>query len=165
MPKNQLKPEIEGMLAEAVHSELYASNLYKHLANQLQRLGYFGAQKFFLHESADELEHYQRHADYINDRGGVAAVPAIEAMSEPVAGLRDAIEAAYDTELQLQSDYAKWYGLCTADPVTQQHLLQYLEIQRKAVGEYGDLLDRLDRAGGDACALLIIDKELGNLAG
>jgi ferritin len=156
---NQLKPEIEAILADAVHAELYASHLYKHVANQLQRLGYFGAQKFFLSESADELEHYQRHVNYINDRGGVAGLPALADAVDPVESLRDALELAYDTELALQSNYADWFG--KVDVITQQHLLQYLEIQRKSVGEYGDLIARLDRVEGDACGVLLIDQELG----
>ena len=39
--------------------------------------------------------------------------------------------------------------------------MQFLEIQRKAVGAYGDLLARLELAGDDKCALLLIDQELG----
>ena len=155
---NQLKPEVEAILADAVHAELYASHLYKHVANQMQRLGYFGAQKFFLSESADELEHYQRHVDYINDRGSVAAVPALADAVDPVESLRDALKLAYDTEFALQTNYAEWYG--QVDVITQQHLLQYLEIQRKSVGEYGDLIARLDRVDGDACGVLLIDQEL-----
>lgn len=157
--KNTLTAPVENLLADAVHAELYAANLYKHLANQLQRLGYPGAQKWFLHESSDELDHYQRHADYLNDRGSVAQVPAVEAILDKVTELRGALQIAYDTELALQDDYARWYGL--ADPVTQQHLLQFLEIQRKSVGEYGDWLARVDRAAGDPCGLLLIDQELG----
>ena len=45
--------------------------------------------------------------------------------------------------------------------MTQQFLLQFLEIQRKSIGEYGDWLSRLDRTGDDECGILIIDKELG----
>ena len=161
MPKSLLSPEVKACLDEAVHAELYAANLYKHLANQLQRLGYFGAQKFFLAESASELEHYQLHANYQNDSGTVASIPAIEAMDEPIGTLRDAIEAAYDTELQLEKDYIRWYSACTKDPVTAEFLLQFLRGQRKSVGEYGDLLARLDLAGDDRAALLQIDNELG----
>lgn len=157
--KNQLSPEVEAILADAVHAELYASHLYKHVANQLQRMGYFGAQKFFLSESADELGHYQRHVDYINDRGGVAALPALADAVDPVGSLRDALELAYDTELTLQTNYAEWFG--QVDVITQQHLLQFIEIQRKSVGEYGDLLARLDRIEGDACGVLLIDQEMG----
>ena len=161
MPKSLLSPEVKACLDEAVHAELYAANLYKHLANQLQRLGYFGAQKFFLAESASELEHYQLHANYQNDSGTVASIPAIEAMDEPIGTLRDAIEAAYDTELQLEKDYIRWYSACTKDPVTAEFLLQFLRGQRKSVGEYGDLLARLDLAGDDRAALLQIDNKLG----
>lgn len=161
MPKSLLSPEVKACLDEAVHAELYAANLYKHLANQLQRLGYFGAQKFFLAESASELEHYQIHANYQNDSGTVAGIPAIEAMDEPIGTLRDAIEAAYDTELQLEKDYIRWYSACTKDPVTAEFLLQFLRGQRKSVGEYGDLLARLDLAGDDRAALLQIDNKLG----
>lgn len=157
--KNQLSPEVEGILAEAVHAELYASHLYRHIANQLQRLGYFGAQKFFLGESQDELGHYQRHVDYVNDRGGVVALPALADVADTVADLRGALELAYETELALQGDYAQWYG--QVDVITQQHLLQFIEIQRKSVGEYGDLLARLDRVDGDACGVLLIDQEMG----
>lgn len=157
--KNQLSPEVESILAEAVHAELYASHLYRHVANQLQRLGYFGAQKFFLSESSDELEHYQRHVDYINDRGSVAAVPALADAIDAVGSLGDALELAYETELALQGNYADWFG--RVDVITQQHLLQFIEIQRKSVGEYGDLLARLTRADGDPCGILLIDQEMG----
>ena len=44
---------------------------------------------------------------------------------------------------------------------TAHFLLQFLEIQRKSIGEYGDWLSRLELAGDDKCAILIIDKELG----
>lgn len=161
MPKSLLSPEVKACLDEAVHAELYAANLYKHLANQLQRLGYFGAQRFFLAESASELEHYQIHANYQNDSGTVASIPAIEAMDEPIGTLRDAIETAYDTELQLEKDYVRWYSACAKDPVTAEFLLQFLRSQRKSVGEYGDLLSRLDLAGDDRAALLQIDNKLG----
>ena len=75
--------------------------------------------------------------------------------------LRDAIEAAYDTECQLERDYIRWYSACSKDPVTAEFLLQFLRGQRKSVGEYGDLLARLTLAGEDRAAILMIDSELG----
>lgn len=157
---NLLDKATEDMLNRAVQSELYASHLYKHIANQMQRVGFFGAQKFFAGESADELEHYQKIADYMNDRGAMAKTPALEACNERPAGLVDAMELGYETELQLMRDYEKWYRECKC-VTTQQFLLQFLETQRKSVGEYGDWLSRLAIVGADRCGLLIIDKELG----
>ena len=157
--KNLLPAKAKANLDAAIHAELFASNLYKHLANQLQRLGFFGAQKFFLAESGDELEHYQRIVDYQNDSGTVAKMPAIEAMDDTVTSLEDALKIAYATEEQLGRDYLRWYG--EADPVTQQFLLQFLAIQRKSVGEFSDLLARMERVKGDNAGILQIDKELG----
>ena len=157
---NLLKKETQDILNKAVKSELYASHLYKHVANQMQRIGYFGAQKFFAGESADELTHYQLIADYMNDRGSMAETPALEACREKPGSLRDALELAYETELQLANDYESWYKTCNC-VITQQFLLQFLEIQRKSVGEYGDWLARMDRVGSDECGILMIDKELG----
>ena len=99
---NLLDKATEDMLNKAVHAELYASHLYRHVANQMQRVGFFGTQKFFAGESADELTHYQRIADYMNDRGAMAKVPALEACTETVGDMVEAIELGYETERQLR---------------------------------------------------------------
>lgn len=160
MPKNTLKPEVEQLLQDAVHSELFAAHLYRHLAAQMQRLGFFGASKFFREEASSELEHYEKHVGYLNDRGSCAQTPELVAISDTMISLNHAVTTAYNTELQLMQDYADWSE--AADPVTRQFLLQFLEIQRTSVGEYGDLLTRLERAGADPAGILIIDKEMGS---
>lgn len=160
-PKMIIDSSLKALIDDAIHSELYASNLYKHIANQLQRIGYFGAQKFFAAESAAELEHYQRHVQFLNDVGGVAKVPAIEAMNEPIDTLSDAVELGYETELQLYEDYVSWYKQAESDPVVQQFLLQFLELQRTSVGEYGDLLARIQLVDQDKAGMLLIDQEMG----
>lgn len=161
LAKMIISADCKKMLDDAVHSELYASNLYKHIANQLQRLGYLGTAKFFLRESADELTHYQLHADFQNDVGTVAKVPVIEAMNETIATLSDAIETGYETEVELLQSYQDWYRQASDDPVVQQFLLQFLEIQRRSVGEYGDLLARIQLVDQDKAGMLLIDQELG----
>jgi len=158
---NLLDKPTEDMLNKAVHAELYASHLYKHIANQMQRAGFFGTQKFFAGESADELKHYQLIADYMNDRGAMAKVPALEACTDVATDIVDAIELGYETELQLMRDYEKWYRECKC-VTTQQFMLQFLETQRKSVGEYGDLLSRLGLVSGDKAGMLMMDQELGN---
>ncbi len=159
--KSLLSKALEAMLNEAVHAELYASNLYRHLANQAQRMGYFGAQKHFSSAASEEVEHYQKLADYMNDRGSVAKVPALEAITDKVGSMADMLEAAFEAELDLERNYVRWYKNCECE-ITKQFLLDFLEEQRKAVGEYGDLISRLDRAGDNEAAILLIDQELGS---
>jgi ferritin len=58
-------------------------------------------------------------------------------------------------------DYEKWYRECKC-VTTQQFMLQFLETQRKSVGEYGDLMSRLGLVSGDKAGMLMMDQELGN---
>ena len=159
MPKNLFQIGVEKKLQEAAQAELQASHLYKHLANQCQRIGLFGAAKYFKEESADELIHYQNIADYMNNLGSYASLPDIDSIDVTIKTLRDAVQAAYDAELELGKQYTTWYT--QVDPMTQQFLLQFLATQSNSIGKYGDLLARLDLAGDDRCAILIIDKEMG----
>ena len=159
MLKNLLSHKAGVILQSAISQELYASNLYKHLSNQCQRLGYFGAADYFKKESKDELKHYQLIADYMNDLGSVAEMPDVDGCDDEIKTLADAIERAYKQEVDLGKKYTTWHG--QVDPMTGQFLLQFLEIQRKSIGEYGDLLSRLELADDNAAALLMIDQELG----
>lgn len=159
-PKILISASCKAMLDDAIYLEMSQSQLWKHIANHMQRAGFFGAQKYFLKESAEELEHYQVIVDFLNDVGCVAKVPELDAQTEEFNTLTKAIEAAYNTEFDVYQDYKRFYEN-EDDAVVKQFLLQFLEIQRKAVGAYGDLLARLEIVGDDKCGMLIIDQELG----
>jgi ferritin len=145
--KSLLSASTMALFKSAIESELYASNLYKHIANQLQRLGYFGAQEYFLKESAEELTHYQKLVDFINDMGTVAPVPSVPAITDKIPNLLAALELAYETELSLMDDYKKFYETVEdeeKDCITATFLIEFLQIQRKSVGEYGDFIARFN---------------------
>lgn len=159
-PKMIISAVSKAMLDDAIYLELSQSHLWKHIANHMQRAGYFGAQKYFLKESAEELEHYQMIVDFLNDVGAVAVMPDIDRQTMAFDTLPKALQKAYDTEFSVYKSYEDLYDK-EKDCVVKQFLLQFLEIQRKAVGTYGDLLSRLQIGGDDKCALLLIDQELG----
>jgi len=145
---------------QALYQEMYVSHLYRHIANQLQILGYLGSYKFFKHESEEEIEHYQKIADFLNDVGVLAEMPMIDKCDEKIEGIVDAIEVAYESEVSLLEFYTDFYK--TADPTCQQILLEFIEIQRKSAGLYGDYSARLAVINGDTCGLIIFDQELAN---
>lgn len=141
MVKSLLSANMKKGLQDALQIELYQSNLWKHLANHLQRLGFFGSQKYFLTESAEELTHYQIIADFMNDMGDVADVPAIEAIKDKIETIGDALEIGYETELDVLNQYKDLYKMAEEeDCAVAVFLQQFITIQVKAVGQYGDLL-------------------------
>ena len=164
MKQNLLSEASKSILDNAVVQELTASNMYKQLANQCQKIGLFGASKFFLNESEDELKHYQMHVDYTNDRGTVIDVPAITRQTYKINTLQDALLIAYKAEYDLGELYNKWYiQALSKDVPTALHLLKYVQIQSNSIGEYGNWLARLELVKDDTCGMLIIDKELGDV--
>jgi len=159
--KSLLSSSDKELLNEAAHHELYASNYYKYVAACMQRAGFFGAQKFFEKESADEISHYYMLRDFVNDMGCEIETPSID---EPKSLKEDdclkcVLEAAYQLELDLYQFYTKFYTTAKA-PAVQIALIDFVNIQRKSVGEYGDLIARYSKAND----MLIFDKELGKLA-
>lgn len=141
MVKSLLSANMKKGLQDALQVELYQSNLWKHLANHLQRLGFFGSEKYFMTESAEELTHYQIIADFMNDMGDVADVPAIEAIKDKIETIGDALEIGYETELDVLNQYKDLYKMAEEeDCAVAVFLQQFITIQVKAVGQYGDLL-------------------------
>lgn len=161
--KSLLSASLKKGLQGALQVELYQSNLWKHLANQLQRLGYSGSQKYFLAESAEELTHYQIIVDFINDMGDVASVPAIEAINDKVASIGDALEIGYETELDVLNQYKKLYKQAEEeDCAVGIFLQQFITIQVKAVGQYGDLLAKY-KVAEETKELLEFDEHIADV--
>ena len=159
--KSLLTPSMKKGLQKAIYAELYQSNLWKHIANQLQRLGYFGGQKYFLAESAEELTHYQVFVDFINDMGDVADVPKIDAVEDDIESIATALQVAYDMELDVYNQYKKFYEEAKDEDVTVSIFMQqFVTIQLKAVGTYGDLISRYNKCGTNEAAILEFDRYL-----
>ena len=139
--KSMLSAEMKKGLQQSIYWELYQTNLCKSLANQLQRLGLFGSQKYFLAESAEELTHYKIIVEFMNDMGDCADLPKIEAIEDKVKNIGDALEIGYETETDVYNhykDFAK--DALKEDLAVYNFLQQFIDIQVKAVGAYGDLL-------------------------
>jgi ferritin len=163
MLKSLLSKDMKEGLNDAVQVELQQSSLWKSLANQMQRLGYFGSQKYFLAESAEELTHYQMHVEFMNDMGDCADLPKIDAVNDKVKTIGDALEIGYEIELDVYNQYKEFYEKAASeDVVVAQYLLQFLEIQRKAVGHYGDLLAKY-KVAEETKEILEFDQHINDL--
>ena len=163
LAKSLLTASMKKGLQDAVQVELQQSNLWKSLANQMQKLGFFGSQKYFLAESAEELTHYQMHVEFMNDMGDCAELPKIEGIADKVNNIGDALEIGYEIELDVYNQYKDFYEKAADDDVVvAQYLLQFLEIQRKAVGHYGDLLAKY-KVANETKEILEFDQHISDI--
>ena len=162
MKKSLLSSADLKSLQQAVEHELYASNFYKYAASCCQKQGLFGAQKFFENESADELKHYYKLRDFLNDMGSEADMPQIDEVDfKEGIDLMGILDASFELEKDLGEFYGKFY-FATKDAAVQVRIHKFVKIQTKAVGEYMDLLSRLSLVSECPGGLLIFDQELGN---
>lgn len=157
--KSLLSSQDKAGLNKAVAFELRAANTYKYFATCLQKMGYFGAQSYFLKESNEELAHWQILADFFNDRNDEADMPSVPAINVESESIKSLFEEALSLEMEGEEIYQDLHK-SSKDVTVQQFLLQFIEIQRKSIGEYLDLIATLDRCGNDHAAILIFDQSL-----
>ena len=157
--KSLLSADDKSRAQEALANELKAHLTYRQFSASMQRAGYFGASIFFDKESADEMEHYKDWEEFMDDRGDMASVPKTPGIYPKPALLKNAFDEAYKMELDLGEFYEGFYE-ATDDPTVKVFVQKYIDTQRKSVGEYGDLLARLERCGDNQAALLMFDAEL-----
>lgn len=156
-----IEPKIKEWLIKSMESEMYSANLYRHLANQLQRLGYDGAKKYYLKESLDELSQYQKLFGYLCDMGETCMMVAVPAIVNPITSIGDAFDIQYQNELMLMRQYEAFYEEAEdmEDSVTATFLIELLQNQRESVGDTGDLISRLNINRG---TMYDMDVFLGN---
>ena len=160
MAVSLLDPADEALLNEAAQYELTDSHTYRHFARVMQAMGWTGAQKFFERETSEEIEHFERHAQFMSDMGAVVASPALSSVASQISTLEDALQVTYVIEEALTRKYEAWYRASSSEMV-RQHLLWFLDVQVKGTGHLADVLARVERAEGNTAALLMIDQELG----
>lgn len=143
-----LKSDTKDLLDKLISSELYSSNLYKHIAAHMQKMGMMGAQRIFERKGMDADRHYLLIRDYINDMGDIARMPSIEAIDDVVGGIGSALNLGYETEKTMLYQYRDAYESVEEDMedcITAQFLLQFLELQRKSMGEFGNLISMFEK--------------------
>lgn len=135
--------------------ELTASHVYQHLTNRMKSLGYFGAEAFFLKESLDERTHYAKLAAFMNDLNCELEVPSLMPVTSDTANIGDALEMAYKMEADLLAEYERVSNM----DITRKTVIllqDMINIQVGAVGEYGDLINRLKLTDN----MLVFDADL-----
>ena len=142
----ELKPLLTDIEQKAINTfgqfELTASHTYMHLANRMKSLAYFGMEAFFKKESDDEREHYRKLEQFMNDMNCELEVMSLDPIKSDVKDVASALEMAYDMEYTLLGLYEKVYASEVSSKV-KVVLQEFITIQTGAVGEYGDLINRL----------------------
>lgn len=143
-------------LNKFVKLELTASHVYHHLATRMKTLGYFGAEKFFSAEAANEVTHFQKLIQFANNLGAELDIPSLDAATSGVKTIQEALSMAYEMESDLLTAYESSADSTSITLKVRLLLQDYVNHQVESVGEYADLLVRCNIATD----MLLFDQEL-----
>lgn len=155
-------PYVVDTLNYRIEQEEQSSRLYHAMSMWLNDNGYFGAAKEWQKYSEEELSHAKWAKDYLLALGVQPAIPALPKPTQVFTGLLDVVRKSHKHEIlitQQCNDMAKT-SLKNGDFLLHQLALKYLSEQVEEMEKLQDLIDRLQIAGEDKAAILLIDKEL-----
>ena len=146
MKPYKLEQPVVKLLEKTILEEYNAQYFYQAAANWCTEIGYMNAGKFFLSESNDELTHSQGLQEYLVSWNVVPMLPNIPKPQCEFKTLPEILENAYKMEYDLYEIYEEISNeiFKMGDACTFDFLKKYREIQRLAVAEYSDFLNKLE---------------------
>lgn len=135
-------------LNEQVGHEFEASLQYVMVASYFDREGLDVLASLFYEQSEEEREHAMKLVRYINDAGGVTAVPAIPAGKSDFKSAEEVVKASLDWEQKVTKQINDLVDLANkeSDHLTRGFLQWYVDEQMEELKKMQGLLNLVQRA-------------------
>lgn len=154
-------------ISKQVTREMASSYIYVAMSCAMDDLGWKGMAAWFHEHAEEELKHVGRFVRYLLDRDHV---PRFEAVPPPSGAWKDPLGAFRDAhahELEVTGNIKALHRLATEgrDEQAAAFLNHFLEEQTEEEAVFLDALRRVELAGGNSAALLVLDQEFGAAGG
>ena len=162
-----LSSNVIKLLNDQMNLEFYSSNLYLQMSAWCEQNGFEGAAKFLSAHAAEEMQHMRKLFTYLNETGALAVITAIETPAHEYKSLKEILELTYEHEKLITSKINELVGKTfeEKDYSAFNFLQWYVAEQHEEEKLFSGILDKLNILGEDGKGILLIDKDLGNLAG
>ena len=153
---------IEAAINKQINHELTASYAYFAMSAYFSSISLDGFAEFMMRQREEELAHAKRLYDYMMDRGGTGAFPAIAEARTAYDGVQDVFEAALQLEKNNTKAINELYSIAAQalDYATLSALQWFLDEQVEEEKSMSDLLDMVKFAGTDKSAILVMNQQL-----
>lgn len=162
-----LHSRIEDALNKQINLEFSASYIYLGMALYMDAEHLSGFASWMVAQSDEERTHARRLLRYMLDRNGNVQLEAISQPKVDYDSIRAVFEASLEQEKNNTGSINALYSLASEldDYATQAHLKWFLDEQVEEEKSIIDILGRLDLAGEDKTAILILDQALAERSG
>lgn len=158
-----LSDTLQDALNEQVNNELYASYLYLAMAEHFQAENLSGFAHWMRLQREEEIGHAMKIFDFVLDRDGRVKLQAIQAppadFDSPLDVARKALEHEKKVTGKINAllEKAKGENDYPTEALLQWFVIEQVEEEASAL----EIVQRLEMAGDDKAALLMLDREMG----
>jgi ferritin len=150
-------------LNDQIKHELHSAYVYLGVSAYCDRVSLPGFAHWMRMQSQEEVSHAMKILDFINDRGGVVKLQAIDAPAFDFGTPLQIAEKALEHERKVTGLIENLYGLASkeGDYATQALMQWFVTEQVEEEKNAGLLVDQMKMIGDNRTALLMLDMELG----
>lgn len=157
-----MNKKIEAALNDQIQKELSSSQYYLAMASWAENNGLSGTAKFMYIHSDEERMHMLKLVKFVNERGGVAIIPATPLPPSNFESLERVFELLLEHELMVTASINNIVDVCLQEKdYTTHNFLQWFvseQLEEEALAR--GILDKLRLIGGDKGGLYLFDRDM-----
>jgi ferritin len=160
-----LHQQIQQALNEQITLEGQSSHAYLAMAVWAETNGFDGTASFLYTHAEEERQHMLKLMRFVNERGGVACVPDLNASAQTFDGIGHVFQLILEHETRVTASINNVVDQCLKlkDYTTHNFMQWYVAEQIEEEAMARKILDKLALAGGDKGALYLFDRDIMNL--
>jgi ferritin len=157
-----LAKKIEEALNVQLELEAVSSQHYLAMASWAENQGFEGVSGFLYKHSDEERTHMLKVLKFINERGGVAIIPALPLPEMDYKNIQEVFEQLFEHETMITNAINELVFLCleNKDYTTHNFLQWYVAEQLEEEALARGILDKLKLIGNDKGGLYLFDRDL-----
>ena len=159
-----MNKRIESALNDQIRKEASSSQYYLSMASWDESNGLNGTANFMYTHSDEERFHMLKLVKFVNERGGRAIVPQLDAPPKDVKNLKNVFESLLEHEIGVTESINNLVDVCLQekDYTTHNFVQWYVSEQLEEEALARTILDKLNLIGTDAGGMYMFDRDLEN---
>jgi len=161
-----LNEKIEVALNDQIKIEAQSSQFYLAMASWAETEGLIGTAKFLYEHSDEERDHMLKLIKFVNERGGKATIPDLEAPPETFESVLEIFKTLLQHEIDVTAHINEVVDVCLSekDYTTHNFMQWYVAEQLEEEATARTIMDKLQMIGNEKAGLYLFDRDLEQLS-
>lgn len=157
---------VENALNDQIKKEAQSSQFYLAMASWAETQGFNGIASFLYTHSDEERFHMLKLVKFVNERGGVAIIPALDAPPIDFKSINYVFEELLNHEVMVTESINNVVDVCLKekDYTTHNFMQWYVSEQIEEEALARTINDKLKMIGADKGGLYLFDRDLESMA-